>query len=276
LPNGRQLKKITKELERPRTYSEVAIETAVMIRQVFSLTLRSTQGFMESLVKLMGLDLAIPDYSCISRRSDGLKLRKLLNNIEPGSHVIIDSSGLKVYGKDEWHQEKHKAKANRTWRKLHLVIDENHNIIATELTSNEVGDPSAVDDLLSQIEHDFDTVIADGAYSGNPTYNKIEEKQPGAKIIIPPPKNALVQDDGNSQRNGHIKMIEEKGREAWQAITGYGRRALVELAMLRYKTLIGNKLKARKLPRQIAEAQASVRAINKMTQLGMPVSVKVA
>ena len=260
----------------PRTYSDLAIETALMIRQVFSLTLRATQGFMESLVKLMGLELSIPDYSCLSRRSDGLKLQKLLENIEPGSHVIIDSSGLKVYGKDEWHQEKHKVKANRTWRKLHLAIDEKHNIIATELTTNKVGDVSAVPDLLNQIEHVFDTFIADGAYDGKPTYDAIEEKQPGAKVIIPPPKNGVVHEDGPSQRNEHIETINEKGRAAWQDITNYGRRSLVELAMLRYKTLIGNKLKARELPRQIAEAQASVRAINKMTQLGMPVSVKVA
>jgi len=99
---------------RPRTYSNVAIETALMIRQVFSLTLRSTQGFMESLAKLMGLEITIPNYSCLSRRSDGLKLRKLLDNIEPGSHVIIDSTGLKVYGKNEWHQEKHKRVSEKS------------------------------------------------------------------------------------------------------------------------------------------------------------------
>ena len=89
-------------------------------------------------------------------------------------------------------------------------------------------------------------------------------------------RNNAVHEDGPSQRNEHIETINEKGRAAWQDITNYGRRSLVELAMLRYKTLIGNKLKARELPRQIAEAQASVRAINKITQLGMPVSVKVA
>ena len=70
--------------------------------------------------------------------------------MEPGSLVIVDSTGLKVYGKDEWHQEKHDVPARRTWRKLHLAIDEHHQVLACELTTPDVGDPSDVADLLTQ------------------------------------------------------------------------------------------------------------------------------
>ena len=60
--------------------------------------------------------------------------------MEPGSIVIVDSTGLKVYGKDEWHQEKHNVSARRTWRKLHLAIDENHQVLACELTTPDADD----------------------------------------------------------------------------------------------------------------------------------------
>ena len=116
--------------------------------------------------------------------------------------------------------------------------------------------------------------MADGAYDGDPVYAQILERKPNANIIIPPPKNAVA----NAQpiRNQHIDAINSQGRMAWHKQTNYGLRALVELAMLRYKTIIGPKLKARELPQQKTEAAVSVRVINRMTGLGMPVSIKVA
>ena len=109
---------------RPVEYSDHAIETAMFIRQVFKLALRQTEGFMTSLARVMGATIAIPDFSCISKRTVDLPVILLIKAREPGSTVIVDSTGLKVYGKDEWHQEKHAVPARRTWRKLHLVIDE--------------------------------------------------------------------------------------------------------------------------------------------------------
>jgi hypothetical protein len=246
-----------------------------MIRQVFRLPLRQTEGFMCSVVEIMGLDLSIPDYSCISKRSIGLKLKRLIDSIEPGSYCLVDSTGLKVYGKDEWHQEKHKVKARRSWCKLHLAIDENHQILASDLTEKSVGDTTALASLLSQIEG-FKTFMGDGAYDGDTIYQQIIEKQPHADIVIPPPKNAVAKASDHDIRNQHVDVINERGRMAWQKETGYGLRALVELAMLRYKTIIGPKLKARKLSQQKTEAAVSVRVLNIMTGLGMPISVKIA
>lgn len=259
---------------RPKEYSDLAIECCLMLRQVYHLPLRQTEGFTRSLIKLMGLDIKAPDYTCISKRSISLELKKLIETIEPGSHFIVDSTGLKVYGRDEWHQEKHNVKGNRTWKRLHLGIDENHSIIACELTETSVGDPSALPDLLDQVE-DFETFMGDGAFDGNPIYKNILDKCPDATIVIPPPKNAVPGNSDHDQRNNHTDFIKEHGRIAWQKKMNYGLRALVELAMLRYKTIIGPKLKARKMPQQKTEAQISARVINRMTGLGMPKSVKV-
>jgi len=260
---------------RPLEYSELAIECCLMIRQVFRLPLRQTEGFLTSLVRLMDMDITVPDYSSLSKRSIDLRLERLASTITAGSHIFVDSTGLKVYGKDEWNQEKHGTKAQRTWRKLHLAIDEKHQIVASDLTEKSVGDPSALKALLDQVDA-FDTFMADGAYDGDPIYTLILQQQPNADIVIPPPKNAVPEASAQPIRNQHVDTINNQGRIAWQKQTNYGLRALVELAMLRYKTIIGPKMKARELSQQKTEAAVSVRVLNRMTNIGMPVSVKMA
>lgn len=259
----------------PQKYSALAIETSLMIRQVFRLPLRQTQGFMNSLITALDIDITIPDFSSLSKRSVALPRHKLTQELAQGSIVIVDSTGLKVYGKDELHQEKHDVAARRTWRKLHLAVDENHQIIACELTTPETGDPSAVPDLLDQIDTPFDTFIADGAYDGDPVCKAVLSLQPDAQVIVPPHKTAVCSPAGDSQRDNHIQVIDQYGRIAWQKKTGYGLRNYAELAMQRYKRIFGNTMKARQLPQQKAEAWASAVALNRMTGLGMPVSVKI-
>src|SRR5664280_1459647 len=199
---------------RPQVYSDIAIETAVFIRQAFHLPLRQTEGFMNSLARVMKAEITIPDFSSISKRSITLPRHILTKAKEPGSIVIVDSTGLKVYGKDEWHQEKHDVPARRTWRRLHLAIDENHQVLACELTTPEVGDPTAVPDLLDQIITTFDTFMGDGAYDGEPVSQSVLNKQPNAQVVVPPHKNAVCSDAGDTQRDQHIQTIAEQGRIA--------------------------------------------------------------
>ena len=189
--------------------------------------------------------------------------------------MIVDSTGLKVYGKDEWQQEKHAVLARRTWRKLHLAVDENHEILACELTTLEVGDPAAVPDLLDQIDTPFETFMGDGAFDGEPTSQAVLGKQPNAKIVLPPHKRAVVSSVEDTQRDEHIRDIAAHGRIAWQTNNGYGLRADVELAIQRYKRIIGSVMKARALPQQKTEAWVSASALNMLTNLGMPASVKI-
>lgn len=260
---------------RPKEYSDIAMETAGLIRQVFDLPLRQTEGLMISLARVMSAAIGIPDYSTISKRSIDLPKHVLSKAMEPGSIIIVDSTGLKVYGKDEWHQEKHDVAARRTWRKLHLAVDEKHQVVACELTTPEVGDPTAVPDLLNQIETPFETFMADGAYDGEPVSQAVLSKQPDAKVVVPPHKTAVVSAKGDTQRDQHIQTITQLGRIAWQNNTDYNLRNYAELAVQRYKRIFGNSIKARALPQQKAEACISASALNRMTNLGMPVSVKI-
>jgi hypothetical protein len=148
--------------------------------------------------------------------------------MEPGSLVIVDSTGLKVYGKDEWHQEKHDVPARRTWRKLHLAIDEKHQVLACELTTPEIGDPTAVPDLLAQITTPFDIFMGDGAYDGEPVSQAVLDKQPDAQVVIPPHKTAVVSSTGNTQRDTSIfKPLRSKGESH-----GSKRRAITCATML--------------------------------------------
>jgi transposase len=153
-------------------------------------------------------------------------------------------------------------------------------ILASELTTNEVGDLSMVGPLLDQIPGDIASVMADGAYDGEPVYRAIAERQPQLPpaVIIPPRATAVLSpmaDTTPSRRDQHIQIIQEKGRRGWQKAVGYGKRSLVETAMFRYKTLIGPTLRARKFAAQQVEARVACCVINRMTQLGMPRSERV-
>ena len=99
---------------RPVEYSELAIECCLMIRQVFRLPLRQTEFFLTSLVRLMDLDIVVPAYSCLSKRCIDLRLERLTASITAGSHLLVYTTGLKVYGKDEWNQEKYGITAQRS------------------------------------------------------------------------------------------------------------------------------------------------------------------
>ncbi|CAO3356307.1 hypothetical protein [Azospirillum palustre] len=133
--------------------------------------------------------------------------------------------------------------------------------------------------LLDQIARPIGTVLADGAYDGEPAYRAVAAHSPDAQVIVPPRATPVPSDTAESaptQRDRHIQRIAQCGRLGWQRAVGYGRRSLGEVAMLRYKTLIGRSLRARTLPTQKAEAAAGCTVLNIMASFGMPVSRKVA
>jgi transposase len=194
-------------------------------------------------------------------------------------NVVIDSTGLKVFGAGEWQREKHGGKGRRTWRKLHLAVNpDTGEILASELTTAEDGDASLVGPLLDQISDPIASVTADGAYDGDPVYRTITERDPAAAVIIPPRSTTVsshTAETTHTQRDRHLRMIQERGRLSWQKAVNYGRRPLGEVAMMRYKNLIGRRLRARTLPTQKTEAAAGCKVINIMTRFGMPVSQRV-
>ena len=193
-------------------------------------------------------------------------------------HLLIDSTGLKVFGAGEWLQEKHDAKARRTWKKLHLAVDADTGMImASTLTGNDVGDPSQLAPLLDQIEATIASVTADGAYDGMPTYDVVAQRSEDIHVIIPPHVTAVLSAEAEqnpSQRDQHILAIAVRGRSGWQEETNYGQRALVETAMGRYKAIVGPCLRARSFSGQNVEVRVGVVVLNRMLHAGRPDSVR--
>lgn len=265
---------------RPLFYSNDAILCALIIRTVFHLPLRALQGFLLSMVILLGLAIKIPSYTQISRRSKDLgKVLKKLSNRRP-SDIVFDSTGLKVYGEGEWKVKKHGTSKRRTWRKLHIGMDPNSGeIIIAELTGNAIGDGDGQvgQKLLKKSPRSIKRVFGDGGYDGLGFRKEVEEI--GAEPIIPPPKGAVIRenpDRAQSKRNDSIAEIQglggdEEARKFWKILKGYHKRSLVETSMYRIKQLTGSNLKSRSYDRQRTEAQVKCLVINKMTKLGMPV-----
>lgn len=228
-------------------YSDLAIQTCLMLRIAFRLPLRQAEGLMASVFSMMALSLTVPDHTTVSRRAAVLPP---LPRMPAGGdlHILIDSTGLKVYGAGQWMEEKHGTRARRDWRKLHLAMDaDNFSIVAHTLTDSQTDDPSQVEALLSQADGPLTQVTADGAYDGRPTYTVIAGHGEGITVAIPPRVTAVPEDTTgpSCQRDRHLAMIQEKGRLAWQKAVGDGKRALVETMMACWKTLIGPRLRAR-------------------------------
>lgn len=239
---------------------------------------RQTEGLLGSLMRLLGLNLPVPDHTTFSRRSANLEVASALARTDGPISVVIDSTGLKVFGTGEWHLEKHGGQVRRSWRKLHLAVDpDTGEILAAELTTTQDGDASLVGPLLDQIKRPIGTVLADGAYDGEPVYRAVAAHTPDAEVIIAPRSTAVPSETATgapSQRDRHIRRIAERGRQGWQRDVRYGRRSLGEVAMMRYKQLIGRTLRARNLPAQQVEAACGCKVMNIMTSLGMPASRK--
>ena len=226
-------------------YSATAIETCLALRLVFHQPLRQTEGLLRSIASVLELDIAIPDHTTLSRRGGSLPiLPKLVGREEP-LHLLVDSTGLKIYGEGEWLDQKRGIRSPRRWRKLHLGVDaDTHEIVAVELTPDDVGDVSELPELLDQIDTEIASLTADGAYDGEVVYDAVANRHPDAETIIPPRATAVSNDTTSTQRDRHIATIEKHGRMGWQRRSGYNRRSLVETAVYRYKTIIGRRLQA--------------------------------
>jgi hypothetical protein len=262
---------------RSATYSDLAIELCLTLGKVLKQPLRQTLGLMRSIATLLGVKIAVSDFSTLSRRSNGAILLPNPRTDNGASiQLVVDSTGLKIFGEGDWLEEKHKTKAKRkSWRKLHLGLDlVSGQIVCSDLTADDVGDPTALPSLLDQTDGPVDLFLADGAYDGEPTVEALTERLGSAiQVTIPPPKNAVLSPDASrnpSIRDRHIAEIEADGRMAWQKSSGYNQRSRIETQIGRWKAVIGHKLKARSFENQNKEAKIGVRILNRMTELGRP------
>jgi hypothetical protein len=167
-------------------YSPLAILTALTLRAVFRLALRQTEGLIGSVIGLLGLALAVPDHTTLSRRAGTLEVPR------PGPrrggeplHLLVDSTGLKLCGAGEWLIEKHGAKTRRSWRKLHIGLDaDTGQIVAAALTTKEVDDGSEVGPLLDQVAASVASFTGDGAYDQESVSTAVVERHPEAAVIV--------------------------------------------------------------------------------------------
>jgi Transposase DDE domain len=263
----------------PRLYADLAIECAPVFKSVYHLSLRAAQGFLSSVVELMKLTLPIPDYSTVSRRQRGLSVQQGFTPCSRPRHVVIDATGLKVYGAGEWLVGKHRVSRRRTWRKLHLGIDERtKEIVAVEVTESRVHDSQPLPALLAQIPDPIGRVSGDGAYDTRACYEAVLQR--GAVPTFVPRRTAKPLNTTNpigwrAIRNGILHQIAVHGRSTWRVLSKYTRQRSAEHTMFRFKRLFGGHLWARGLATQGVEALVKCATLNRMTQLGMPETIRV-
>lgn len=261
---------------RQQTYSDAAIQACLTFKVLFGLPLRQTTGFVESLLKLVGLDWSVPDFSTLCRRQKTLSVAIPYKGSAGPLHLLIDSTGIKAEGEGEWNARKHGGPKRRLWRKIHIGIDEETLEIRTiEVTSSSIGDAPMLPDLLNQIppDQDLGSVTADGAYDTRKCHDAIAARN--AHAVIPPRKNAKLwkpDTPGARARNEAVRSSKYLGRALWRQLTGYHRRSRVETKMHCVK-LLGQRLSARDFARQVAEIQIRAAILNGFTALGIPRTV---
>ena len=268
---------------RRNTYSDSAIECILVLKSLFGLPLRQTTGLLRSLFRMSGIDLPVPDYSQVCRRQSslGVKVRPAKSHSGP-IHMVLDGTGLKVYGESEWKVRTHGASKRRTWRKLHLAIDAGSGQILTALlTDRDEHDSEPAPDIIrSLVKEGFEIkdFRGDGAYDSTRVF--LTCLQHGIDAIIPPREGSkLVAEKYENAKNMEwprddiIRRVREIGKGAWKTESGYYKRSLVEMSIYRYKRTFGERLDARTTGNQVTEVAIRANMLNTMLAAGKPVSV---
>ena len=260
---------------RQPSFSDAAIQTCLTMKVLFGMPLRQTTGFVESLLRLVGLDWRVPDFSTLCRRQRTLNVAIPYRGGTGPLDLLIDSTGIKAEGEGEWNARKHGGLKRRIWRKIHIGIDEQTlEVRAVEITGSNIGDAPMLPELLDQIPPDQDvgSVTADGAYDTRKCHDAIAAR--GAHAVIPPRKNAKPwkpTSTGAIARNEAVRASRYLGKTLWRRWSGYHRRSRVEAKMNCIK-LLGQSLMARDFDRQVAELQVRIAVLNGYTALGIPIT----
>jgi hypothetical protein len=230
---------------------------------VFKLALQ-TEGLIRSILHLLGLDLAVPHHSTMSRRARSLELPRSRTVRRP-MHLLVDSTGLRLCGPGEWLIERHGARTRRLWRKLHLATDaDTGEIAAAELTEHDADDGGQVEASLDGYGGPIASLTADGAYDRDDVYAAGAARSRRAAVVIPLPSSAVLSTAGGTpptQRDEHILGIAAHGRMGWQRRWGHTWRALVEADLSRWKRVIGGELRSRTNDRRSTEVAIAIRAL---------------
>ena len=271
-----------KKVVAEKLYPDSIIECCLLLGKVYHQPLRQTQGFVKSLLVLMGhKDFQVPDYTTLCRRQGCLCIA-VSKALQSGKKIdiAIDSTGLKVYGEGEWKVRKHGASKRRTWRKLHIGIDiHTQEILCVELTTNAADDAATAGRMLKDNITKLNSFRGDGAYDDF-SFRQILGSE--VKQIIPPPKDAVVQKATKrkpvkeylKQRDQAVEFINKEGRKEWKIKEDYHQRSLNEVGMFRYKTTFTANMSARKLDNQQREVAIKCKILNIFNKQGMPLAYK--
>ena len=203
---------------RSQLYTDQTIATFLMLKGIFSLTLRATQGLLDSLFELMNVPLCAPDYSCVSKRARTVTVAYRQPPKGGITDLVIDSTGLKVFGEGEWKVRKHGAEKRRVWRKLHLVVDPaTHDIVAAEISLENVHDVEVLPTLLNPLRRKLGRVYADGAYDSKASHQLILRK--GVAACISPRKSTGLWKKGHA-RNESVLVMRKEGRRTGRRYRG--------------------------------------------------------
>jgi hypothetical protein len=272
---------------RQKKYSDLAIVQCLQIRYLFGLRLRQTEGFINYLLETSGFKIRCPDYTTLSKRGSKLGLESLLrdnnqnSNKNPGkefTHVSMDSTGIQTYTGNEWLENKHgKQYTRRTWKKLHILIEEDGMILANSTTEHTEDDRSQVSSLLTNVK--TKEFLGDPGYDSEAVYQLVRSK--GIKPTIRPP-NRTIEIKAKSlkaertERDEATAYQQEKGYQAWRIKNNYGRREKVENTFFRFKTNFGSQFLSRSDANMKNENTIKCQLLNKMFQIGKPISMRVA
>ena len=238
------------------------------------------RGLIGSIIGLLGLDLAVPDHSTLSRRAKTLEVPPPRRTGTGPLHLLVDSTGLKLGGAGEWLVEKHGTSRRRSWRKLHIGVDaDSGEIVAVEVTRRDIDDAAMAGAPLDQVADPITSLTADGTYDQDRVNQAVAERHPDAAVIVPPRAGAVASasaDTTPTQRDRHVRTIAERGRMAWQKSSGYNLRAKVEASIGRYKRVIGDALRSRTEQTETTEAALAAAALNRMLGFGHPNYVRIA
>lgn len=186
-------------------------------------------------------------------------------------HIVVDATGLKVYGEGEWKVKKHGAGKRRQWRKLHLAVDEqSQEIVFADITTEHVHDTTFIPEIINN-RKGLNRLVMDGVADSSALY-KICWQQ-GIDLLTPPQKNARLRTDPwLEKRNNRLLEIlglggDKEAKSLWGKLTGYSKRATVESAIARWKALFGHHLKGRLIETQETEVIIKSLILNQMNNI---------
>ena len=252
---------------RPQEFHPTLIEFLLVLKIQYTLSYRRLEGFARS---IFGHKVKIPTYTTICKRAKQLALSLPKLSSRKAKVVLIDASGVKVFGEGEWKRKIHGVGRPRQWVKLHIAVDEeSQEVVAEVLTDSRTADCAMLSSLLDAGPKSIEVVKADGAYDRKSSRDAMSKK--GIRAVIPPPKNARVKGVDKERDDSVLQIIglggDLRARSLWGKLTGYSYRALAETAFSRYKRLFGGRLFSQGIERQRVENRLKWMMLNKMLRV---------